>query len=170
MVEHGHIVGEVRLVDVGADGVDMRCGGVPDVQHIVGRAARFVGFRPLGRDRVAQGRIDVHRKRELRLAGGGDRIDIVRHRPGVKDLVGVGAEHLAPGAGSQPPRLDERGRHWPIESFLRQGRIVAHAAPGASLVLDLDHDHRMLRIGAPDVGHQGGKGPGVGGLGSGAQR
>jgi hypothetical protein len=114
-------IGALAHVDVGRDGVDRRRGGLPDVQHVPGRPARRIGERVLVVEGIAQGGVDVHRQRQLALAGRGDLVDEPADRPGMEELVGVLAEHLAPGSRLLAHGLDQRAGTGPSNSFWAVG-------------------------------------------------
>ena len=93
-------------------------------------AAAFVGAGRTRGQRIAQGGVDIHRQRILRLAGGGHPADVMRDGPGVEIFVGVGAEHLrpvSPGGRARPHRLQQFRRHRPGEQFFCFRREIPSA-------------------------------------------
>ena len=160
----------------GASEVQRRGGGLPHVEHPRRRAAAgVVARRGLARLRPEPG-VGVHRQRLHRLAGRGQSLDVAGEGPGHEDLVGlpVVAEDLAPrcrtcaamprpqGAqlGPQPVGVLRPGGRpaRPAPATPRRlggGRPVPAVAQHADLVLDLDHDHRVVGVDRGQVAHQG---------------
>ncbi len=133
----------------------MRAGRLPHIQHVVGGSTAGVLAGLARIERATQRSIDVHRQRILGLAGLRYLVDVAADRPRVEDLVGIGTEHLRPGARLLVHPFDQLVRHLAVEQLLRHRREVAHAAVGARLVLRLDHDHGVLRVHFFQVLHEG---------------
>ena len=159
----------IAVVDVGREGIDMRRAGAPDRQRVPVRPARGTDVAAFVAESIAERRVDVHRQILLGLAGHRHGVDVAGEMPAGEELVGALAERLTPGAG-HPHRLCQLGGQRGVEQPVRLGRMVAGEAVAAGLVLDLDHDHRVLGIGLAQVPHQGGEGAGVGGQGLTPQR
>src|SRR5207253_2783678 len=111
------------IVEVGCGYCDVGRRGLPYVEHgPVGAATR--ARRGLRIVWVTDHDIDVHRKVELGLAGGGDLVDVARHVPGVEGLVRLPVEHLRPCAASAD-LVRELRRNWPGEQAVRlRGEIA----------------------------------------------
>ena len=140
------------------------CGArrLPHREHLMRRAARRIGLGILRLEGIVERGVDIHRQRQLRLAHHRHRIDIACDRPGVELFVGVGAEHLAPGAGMHAHPPHDVGGHGRSECLVGGRRMVADGAIGAGLILDLDHDHLVIGIGGLKVRHQPREGGAVG--------
>jgi len=91
--------------------------------------------------------------------------------------LGVGAEHVPPvrgrRAGFDVHGLENAGRNRAFEELLSGRGVIAKIAPGAGLILHLDHQHGALWVGRLEVTHESGKSLGVGverGSGEGRRR
>src|ERR1017187_3323101 len=85
MIHHRDITGGVRHVDIGAEKINGRSGGLPDVQHVVGRTTAFV----TGRAGIAKGRtqrdVNIHGQRVFGVAGCGHLADVMGRAVGAKN-------------------------------------------------------------------------------------
>ena len=132
----------------------MRCRGLVDVEHVVGRTTAGVLPGLPGIERSAQRGIDVHRQRIFGLSGFGDLVDEVGDVPGMEEFIGIGAEYVPPVARLLAELHQQRLGDRAIERLLGQWREVPHPAVRPGLVLGLDHDHGALRVGGLQVAHQ----------------
>ena len=160
-LQHFAVVGAVVLINVRRQHVEGRGGGLPDAKYVVSRPAAFVRAGGPGVNRIAQRGIGIHRQGIFLLAGGRHLPHEARDGPGVKVLVGVGAEYRRPvaaGGGGHAEGLEQFAGHGPGEDFLGRRGIVAHAAPGARFVLHLHHDYGAFGVGLLEVAHEGAEG------------
>ncbi len=105
-------------------------------------------------ERITQRGVHVHGQRVFALAGRRHMADVPGHGPGVKELIGILAEHLAPAAAVAALGLNQRGRHGSGKQLLRGRSEIAHAAVSAGFVLHLHQDDGALRVGLPEVVHE----------------
>src|SRR5262249_35182081 len=131
MVGMHHITNKFRIVviDIRADHINRwrQCPPQSDVP-LYGSAAGILdawdsdaALRQLRR-RIAEPYIDVERDPKLRLARGGNLIDIARLMIELKDFICVGTEELAPRAGLLAKNRKQVGWNLTGKCFVRSSR------------------------------------------------
>jgi hypothetical protein len=81
-------------------------------------------------------------------------VDVAGEVPGHEELLGARAERIGPWPPLDTERLRQLGRDRLGEQPRGFRRVVAHQLVAAGLVLDLDHNHRVLRVSLAQMRHQ----------------
>src|SRR6185437_10944190 len=95
-------------------------------------------------DGITEPYVDIKRNRELRFAGRGNFIDVLRLVVHLEGLVSVAAEDLRPGSRLLLNDRQQVCRNRPREELVRSCGVVANTADVAGFVLHLDGDNRVL--------------------------